>query len=77
VTKTGHRAWRSQGLKSFEVIKLGGESPYQVYTMLRWDSLISFQKAATSEEGKAIHDDVKNFTTAVPIMVIGGTVAQG
>ncbi|QKD57292.2 uncharacterized protein FOBCDRAFT_139764, partial [Fusarium oxysporum Fo47] len=71
------KIWRLGGLKSYGVIKLGGESPYQIYSMLQWDSLASFEKAFTSEEGKAIQDDVKNFTTAIPIIVVGGTVAQG
>ncbi|KAK2684761.1 hypothetical protein QWA68_016291 [Fusarium oxysporum] len=71
------RIWGPEGLKGWEVIRLGGESPYQVYSILRWDSLASFQKAGASVEAKAIHDDVKNFTTAKPTVVVGKTVAQG
>ncbi|KAF4340311.1 Ethyl tert-butyl ether degradation [Fusarium beomiforme] len=68
--------WGPYGLLSAQVIKLGGESPYQIYSILKWDSLASFQKAGASEETKEIKGDVKNFTTAVPTYVIGETVAD-
>ncbi|KAF4968553.1 hypothetical protein FSARC_4068 [Fusarium sarcochroum] len=71
------KIWASAGLKSWEVIKLGGEGAYQVITLLRWESLAAFQKAATMEGAKAMQDDLKNFTTAVPTIVVGETVAQG
>lgn len=71
-----HRLWGPQGLVSGQVIKLGGDSPYQIYTIITWDSLASFQKASASEESKQIKDDVKNFTTATPTYVIGETVAK-
>ncbi|KAF9769023.1 hypothetical protein IL306_013618 [Fusarium sp. DS 682] len=66
---------KPQGLVSGQVIKLGGDSPYQIYTILKWDSPASFQKASALEETKTIKDDMKNFTTAVPTYVIGETVA--
>ncbi|KAM0541112.1 hypothetical protein ACHAPJ_013379 [Fusarium lateritium] len=69
--------WQSVGLKSYEVIKLGGGGAYQVITLLRWESLAAFQKAAAMEEAKTFKDDVKNFTTAVATSVVGETVAQG
>ncbi|KAF5702084.1 dimeric alpha-beta barrel [Fusarium globosum] len=71
-----HKIWGPQGLVSGQVIKLGGDSPYQIYTIITWDSLASFQKASVSEEAKQIRDDVKNFTTATPTVVIGETVAK-
>jgi uncharacterized protein (TIGR02118 family) len=73
---TNHRLWGPQGLVSGQVIKLGGDSPYQIYTIITWDSLASFQKASASEEAKEIRADVKNFTTATPTYVIGETVAK-
>lgn len=71
-----HRLWGPQGLISGQVIKLGGDSPHQIYTIITWDSLASFQKASVSEEAKEIKADVKNFTTATPTYVIGETVAK-
>ncbi|KAJ4265969.1 hypothetical protein NW762_003942 [Fusarium torreyae] len=71
------KIWESAGLKSWEVIQLGGSGAYQVITILRWESLAAFQKAAAMEESKALKDDVKNFTTAVATSVVGETVAQG
>jgi len=71
-----YRLWGPQGLVSGQVIKLGGDGPYQIYTIITWDSFASFQKASTSEEAKQIQDDVKNFTTATPTVVIGETIAK-
>ncbi|KAF4442952.1 ethyl tert-butyl ether degradation ethd [Fusarium austroafricanum] len=70
------KLWKPHGLVSAEVIKLSGDGPFQVYSILRWDSPASFQKAMTLEETKTIKDDVKNFTTAVSSHVIGETVVQ-
>ncbi|GKU08967.1 unnamed protein product, partial [Fusarium langsethiae] len=66
----------SKGLKSAEVIKLGGDSPYQIYTVLRWESMTAFQAAAAAEDAKTVHDDVKNFTTAKAELRVGETVAE-
>ncbi|KAF4496220.1 Ethyl tert-butyl ether degradation [Fusarium agapanthi] len=71
-----HKLWGPLGLVSGQVIKLGGDSPYQIYTIITWDSMASFQKASVSEEAKQIKDDVKNFTTATATYVIGETVAK-
>ncbi|WZH46777.1 Dimeric alpha-beta barrel [Fusarium acuminatum] len=70
------KTWGSHGLISAEVVKLGGDSPHQIYTIMKWESLAAFQKAGAMEETKAVHEDVKNFTTAKPTMVIGETVAS-
>ncbi|KAJ4188476.1 Hypothetical protein NCS54_00476700 [Fusarium falciforme] len=69
------RIWGPEGLRSWEVIKLGGEGPYQLYTVLKWESAAAFQKAAASEGAKEVQDDVKNFTTAAPVLVFGEAVA--
>jgi uncharacterized protein (TIGR02118 family) len=76
LTQLDNRTWRSHGLIGAEVVKLGGDSPHQIYTIMKWESLAAFQKAAAMEETKAVHEDVKNFTTAKPTMVIGETVAS-
>ncbi|RFN48194.1 ethyl tert-butyl ether degradation ethd [Fusarium flagelliforme] len=70
------KTWSSKGLKSAEVIQLGGDSPYQIYSILRWESMAAFQAAAGSEESKAVHDDVKNFTTAKAEVRVGATVGE-
>lgn len=71
-----NRTWKSKGLKSAEIIKLGGDSPYQIYSVLHWESMAAFQAAATAEDAKAVRDDVKNFTTAKSEVRVGETVAE-
>ncbi|KAL6915108.1 hypothetical protein ACHAPO_010289 [Fusarium lateritium] len=70
------KAWKGKGLKSADVIQLGGDSPYQIYTVLRWESLAAFQAAATAEDAKAVHEDVKNFTTAKADIRVGEVIAE-
>ncbi|KAM0541180.1 hypothetical protein ACHAPJ_013344 [Fusarium lateritium] len=70
------KVWKKAGLKGWEVIKLGGESQYQIYTILRWDSAAAFQEAATSEGAVLIQEDVKHFTTAMPVLVFGEEVSH-
>ncbi|KAI1061339.1 uncharacterized protein FIESC28_07260 [Fusarium coffeatum] len=70
------KTWKSKGLKSAEVIQLGGDSPYQIYSILRWESMAAFQAAAGAEDAKAVHDDVKNFTTAKAEVRVGATVGE-
>jgi hypothetical protein len=38
--------------------------------------MAAFQAAASAEDAKAVHDDVKNFTTAKADVRIGETVAE-
>ncbi|KAJ4019671.1 hypothetical protein NW766_003429 [Fusarium irregulare] len=76
ITSTADRTWKSKGLKSAEVIQLGGDSPYQIYSILRWESMAAFQAAAGAEDAKAVHDDVKNFTTAKAEVRVGATVGE-
>jgi hypothetical protein len=38
--------------------------------------MAAFQAAAGSEESKAVHDDVKNFTTAKAEVRVGATVGE-
>ncbi|RGP77709.1 ethyl tert-butyl ether degradation [Fusarium longipes] len=70
------KTWKDKGLKSAEVVKLGGDSPYQIYTILKWESMAAFQAAAGAEDAKAVHEDVKNFTTAKAEVRFGATVAE-
>ncbi|KAM0296028.1 hypothetical protein ACHAPM_010536 [Fusarium culmorum] len=70
------KTWKSKGLQSAQVIKLGGDSPYQVYTVMKWESMAHFQAAATAEDAKNVHEDVKNFTTAIAELRVGETIAE-
>ncbi|KAM0354870.1 hypothetical protein ACHAPU_000706 [Fusarium lateritium] len=70
------KVWKSHGLQGADIIKLSGEGPYQIYSILRWESLEAFQKAYAMEETKAVQEDVKNFTTGKATIAFGDTVAR-
>jgi uncharacterized protein (TIGR02118 family) len=56
------------GLLSYEVsrgpvIGSSGQSQYHLIATLSFESLIALQTALTSEEGKAVSEDLTNFAT--------------
>lgn len=66
--------WGSYGLKSWKVNQIGGDAPYSVCCLLDFESVEAFQKAAEGPETKEVLADVKNFTSAEPILMPGNIV---
>lgn len=67
--------WRSKGLTSVKLLKGAGTAdpatppPYQVITVLGFESLQAF-RAAAKDSGAVILGDVANFTDVTPIVQI-------
>lgn len=62
--------WTSKGLHDYTVVKGigtpdGGEPPYQVVALLRFESADAF-KAAAAADGPEIFGDIPNFTDTQP-----------
>ncbi len=68
--------WGSQGLLGWDVLTFPSDAPFQVQATLRWTSEDSFKAAAEGESTKAVFDDIKNFTSAQPILLKGTVVAS-
>jgi uncharacterized protein (TIGR02118 family) len=66
--------WRAMGLKEDRIFRAvgapgGGEPPYQVVTLLTFDSLDNFQ-AAAAKHGGEIFADIPKFTNGEPMVQI-------
>ena len=66
--------WNSYGLQSWKVLKFGDDSPYCVQATLEWDSLDSFNKAASSDSASEVLGDIKNFSDKDPVLMPGEIV---
>jgi hypothetical protein len=65
------RLWGPYGLKAYDIIQFGEGQQYQIQAINKWDSLESVGKAPKDE----VFGDVKNFTTAQPIVLSGESKA--
>jgi uncharacterized protein (TIGR02118 family) len=68
----------SQGLRSAEVRKIVGTptgvpAPYQIITTLYFDNVIDFTNAMSSNDGRAVQADIRNFYEGTPDIMIGET----
>ncbi|KAI9725212.1 MAG: hypothetical protein M1828_003393 [Chrysothrix sp. TS-e1954] len=73
--------WGQYGLKSWAVNKLsatpdGPNPPYNMEAILHFDSLESFQKAASSKDGEQVMGDIPNFSNQKPLIMIGEQVGS-
>jgi len=66
--------WTSYGLQSWKVLQFGDDAPYKVQATLEWDSMESFQKAASGPEVKDVMGDVPNFSDKDPVLMPGEVV---
>lgn len=69
-------SWGSQGLLGWEVLNFPADAPYQVQAILKWKSIADFEAAAATPSAGKIFGDVKNFTSAEPILLKGDVVAS-
>ncbi|GIZ36586.1 hypothetical protein CKM354_000005600 [Cercospora kikuchii] len=63
--------WEKFGMKSWKVLKVKEGSPYIVQTILEFGSAEEWAAAAESQEGKDVLGDIKNYTNAEPILLVG------
>lgn len=68
------KRWSSYGLQSWKVLKFGDDTPYCVQATLEFDSMDSFQKAASGEEAKEVLGDIPNFSDKEPAIMPGEIV---
>lgn len=68
------KRWSQYGLKSWKVLKFGEDTPYCVQATLEFDSIESFQTAASSEEAKEVLGDIPNFSDKEPVIMPGEIV---
>ncbi|KAH7157271.1 hypothetical protein B0J13DRAFT_671124 [Dactylonectria estremocensis] len=68
--------WGPAGLKSYDILTFS-EGPYQVQAVLKWDSLDSVATGLSSAGAEQIFGDIKNFTTAEPIVQKGDVAGSG
>lgn len=69
------RHWKPLGLQAFEVVTLESGQEYQVQAILKWDKLESHAAATKSEGAKAVFEDIRNYTTAKPVVLFGRNTA--
>lgn len=60
----------------WDVLTFPADAPYQIQATLRWKSMDDFNAAAAGESTKAVFEDIKNFTSAQPILLKGTVVAS-
>jgi hypothetical protein len=63
--------WSKLGLEGWEVTIYPSDAPFQVQVILRWTSLQDFEAAMSAPVTPELFDDVKNFTTAEPVLLKG------
>lgn len=71
--------WSPYGLKAWNVIKYapnaeGSSPPYVAAAVFTWETLEGAQKALVAPEAKPVHDDVAEFSTVKPVLLIGTSV---
>ncbi|EEU36657.1 uncharacterized protein NECHADRAFT_51984 [Fusarium vanettenii 77-13-4] len=69
-------SWGSAGLLSWEILNFTADAPYQVQATLKWKSIADFEAAAASPAAEKVFGDIKNFTSAEPILLKGDVVAS-
>ncbi|KAI8652511.1 hypothetical protein NCS57_01315200 [Fusarium keratoplasticum] len=69
-------SWGSLGLLSWEILNFPADAPYQVQATLKWKSIADFEAAAASPAAEKVFGDIKNFTSAEPILLKGDVVAS-
>ncbi|POS71467.1 hypothetical protein DHEL01_v210143 [Diaporthe helianthi] len=69
--------WSKCGLQQYWVADLRpSNGPYIIQTVMLWESLESFQKAAATEDSAVVFADVSNFTNSKPVLLSGGVVSS-
>ncbi|KAF2705393.1 hypothetical protein K504DRAFT_460645 [Pleomassaria siparia CBS 279.74] len=71
------KVWGGVGLKSWTVQKYGPDAPFSHSVIMAWESTEAFGKAAALPGTAEIMDDVKNFSTEKPTVIVGEDVASG
>ncbi|KAJ4316993.1 hypothetical protein N0V84_007588 [Fusarium piperis] len=69
-------SWGPLGLLSWEILNFPADAPYQVQATLKWKSVADFEAAAASPAAEKVFGDIKNFTSAQPVLLKGDVVAS-
>jgi uncharacterized protein (TIGR02118 family) len=71
------KSWGPHGLLRWQVAKLADdpESPYYFQTIMEFESIEAFDKAA-KEHGAAIFEDVPNFTDLKALLIKGSLLGS-
>ncbi|KAI5196691.1 hypothetical protein E4T39_07669 [Aureobasidium subglaciale] len=66
------------GLKRWEVLRFSGDDtiPYVVQTVLFWDDLDHLNAANASDGAKQLREDIKNFSSVLPVALVGNVAGQ-
>ncbi|KEQ90349.1 hypothetical protein AUEXF2481DRAFT_704467 [Aureobasidium subglaciale EXF-2481] len=66
------------GLVRWEVLQFSGDetSPYIVQTVLFWDNLDQLNAANSSDGAKYLREDIKNFSSVMPVALVGNIAGQ-
>ncbi|KAF4967447.1 hypothetical protein FSARC_5020 [Fusarium sarcochroum] len=67
--------WGPHGLKNWKILTFQDGAPFQVQATLEWESVEAFNKAESTDAGKEIFGDVKNFYSESPVLLKGPVVA--
>ncbi|KAF5615203.1 dimeric alpha-beta barrel [Fusarium sp. NRRL 25303] len=70
------KVWGPLGLQGWDVLTFPTGAPYQVQVTLKWKSLEAYEQAATGKPAEGLFGDIKNFTTAEPILLKGSVVGS-
>jgi hypothetical protein len=68
------KLWAPHGLLKAHVLELRPDSGFAIKVILEWKDEESWDAALKDEETKKIMDDIKNFTNAEPLFIVGKVV---
>lgn len=69
------KLWTKHGMTGWHVCKLDSDSPYIVHALMHWDSMDNF-KAAIANDSEEVMADVKNYTSKLPITLMGDVIGS-
>jgi uncharacterized protein (TIGR02118 family) len=72
------KLWGPHGLLSWSVTELapGSPAPYSILGTLVWKDAEAYRRGSESPATKEIMDDVKNFSSDMPLFAFGDVVIQ-
>jgi hypothetical protein len=71
---TTKAAWEPLGMVSCILTEVEDESDYLIKAIIGWKDLASWEKAKADDATKKLREDVKKFTEAPPVMIVGKIV---
>jgi len=71
------KTWGDKGLLSWHAAQLDEKSGYAMQSIMFWESVEKFGAAVQGEAGKAIAEDLKNYSAERPITYVGTEVGRG